>query len=131
MNDDRQQNLIEAACRVRERAYAPYSSFQVGAALQTSGGVFAGCNVENASYGLTVCAERAAIMSAVAGGERDFELLVVASAGGAPPCGACRQALAEFCRDLPVLLVDVEKGNAVSRTKLSDLLPDRFELRSG
>ena len=129
MNDDQQRSLIEAACQVRQRAHAPYSGFQVGAALQTGGGVFVGCNVENASYGLTVCAERVAIMSAVAGGQRDFELLVVASAGGAPPCGACRQALAEFCRDLPVLLVDVEHENRVTRTTLNTLFPNRFELR--
>ncbi len=129
MNDDLPQSLIEAACQVRGRAYAPYSGFQVGAALKTSGGVFAGCNVENASYGLTVCAERIAIFNAVARGERNFEMLVVASAGGAPPCGACRQAMAEFCRELAVLLVDVEDGNRVTRTTLSSLLPDRFELR--
>ena len=128
MNDDRQQNLIEAACQARERAHAPYSGFRVAAAIQTSGGIFLGCNVENASYGLTVCAERVAVFNAIASGERQFERLVIVSPHGAPPCGACRQVLAEFCQDLPILLVDVDQENHVTRTSLNELLPHRFEL---
>lgn len=126
MNEDQELSLIEAACQVRCHAYAPHSDLQVGAALQTSGGVFLGCNVENASFGLTMCAERVAVFNAIAGGEREFKLLVLASPGGLPPCGACRQVLAEFCIDLPILLVDVERENRVMRTHLSNLLPDRF-----
>jgi cytidine deaminase len=128
MNDDREKSLIQAACQVRQRAHAPHSSFQVGAALQTNGGVFLGCNVENASFGLTVCAERVAVFNAIAGGQRDFDVLVLASSGGALPCGACRQVLAEFCEELPILLVDVDQENLVARTRLSDLLPHRFVL---
>lgn len=128
MKDDRELKLIEAACLARQRAYAPYSGFQVGAALQTPTGVFHGCNVENASFGLTVCAERAAVFHAVAGGQQQFAMLVLASSGAAPPCGACRQVLAEFCPDLPILLVDVDQENRVTRTSLNDLLPNRFEL---
>ena len=130
MNDDRELSLIEAACQVRQRAYVPYSGFQVGAALQTAAGVFLGCNVENASFGLTVCAERAAVFNAIAGGQRQFEMLVLACSGAAAPCGACRQVLAEYCGDLPILLVDVEQGNRVMRTSLNDLLPNRFEFRA-
>jgi len=126
MSHDQEQSLIEAACQVRQRAYSPHSGFQVGAALQTNGGVFVGCNVENASFGLTVCAERVAVFNAIAGGQREFDVLVVASPGGAPPCGACRQVLAEFCEDLPILLVDVDRDNMVTRTELGDLLPHRF-----
>jgi len=128
VNHPQEPQLIELACQVRRRAHAPYSRFQVGAALRTRGGVFVGCNVENASFGLTMCAERAAVFHAVAGGEREFELLVLASSGGAPPCGACCQVLAEFCADLPMLLIDVERENRITRIRLSDLLPHRFEL---
>ncbi len=128
MNHDREQSLIQAACQARQNAYSPHSGFQVGAALQTHGGVFLGCNVENASFGLTVCAERVAVFNAIAGGQREFDALVLASSGGAPPCGACRQVLAEFCEELPVLLVDVNRENLITRTRLSDLLPHRFVL---
>lgn len=130
-NDDHELSLIEAACQVRRHAHAPHSSLQVGAALQTSGGFFLGCNVENASFGLTMCAERVAVFNAITGGEREFELLVLASPSGLPPCGACRQVLAEFCTDLPVLLVDVEREDLVTRTSLSDLLPNRFRFPAG
>lgn len=131
MNHDQELSLIEAACQVRRRAHAPHSSLRIGAALRTSGDIFLGCNVENASFGLTMCAERVAVFNAIAGGEREFELLVLASPGGLTPCGACRQVLAEFCTDLPILLVDVERENLVTRTSLSNLLPDRFEFPAG
>lgn len=119
--------LVEAATQVREQAYAPYSKFQVGAALLgVSGRIYLGCNVENSSYGLTVCAERNAIGQAVAAGERNF--LAVAIAGGArpcPPCGMCRQVLAEFAApDFPVALVG-ERRRTVHQ--LGDLLPHAFD----
>jgi cytidine deaminase len=121
--------LIDAALTARRRAYARYSGFQVGAALLTATGeIFAGCNVENASYGLTQCAERVAIGAAVSAGHRQFVRLDIAASGGAPPCGACRQVLAEFSRDLPLLLVDAERPDVVTETCLAVLLPMQFEL---
>ena len=86
--------------------------------------------MENASYGLTVCAERSAVFQAVANGQREFERIVIVTAGGLAPCGACRQVLAEFCEDLSVLLVDVGQDNLVRRCLLSQLLPDRFTFPS-
>lgn len=129
MTSDDKQQLIAASIESRLRGYAPYSSYQVGAAiLAADGRVFTGCNVENASYGMTLCAERVAVASAVAAGAREFSALAVATAGGGTPCGACRQVLAEFCEDLPVLLVDVSREQAVAETMLRQLLPDRFRL---
>jgi cytidine deaminase len=124
------QQIIEAALAVRERAYAPYSAFRVGAAVLTaSGKVYAGCNVENASFGLTLCAERVALATAVAAGDKQLVALAVASAGGATPCGACRQFAAEFRSDLPVLVVDATAPDRVYETSLSELLPKQFQLR--
>src|SRR2546421_10379414 len=89
--------LAQAAIAVRQRAYAQYSDFLVGAAiLAADGKTYTGCNVENGSYGLTICAERAAVFSAVAAGQQRFEMLAIATTGGGSPCGACRQVLAEF-----------------------------------
>lgn len=119
--------LVAAALAVRERAYAPFSRFAVGAALATSGGgIVAGCNVENRSYGLSICAERNALTAAVAQGERRFVALAVATASSppAPPCGPCREALAEFCDDLPILLVNTAGERRL--TSLAALFPDRF-----
>ena len=121
--------FIAAALGARERAYAPYSNFQVGAAiLTTEGEIFAGCNVENASYGLTMCAERAAAANAVAAGHRRFAAIAVASPAAVTPCGACRQVLAEFNRGLPVILVDTDRpgAGAVVETDLTALLPAAF-----
>lgn len=114
------------------RAYAPYSRFKVGAALLTEEGrVFQGCNVENASFGLTLCAERAALMAAVAAGQRRFRALaVVASGSRAPmPCGACLQALAEFCGgDFIILTAAVSKPLKPAVLILTELLPHAFRL---
>lgn len=124
-------DLIQAAAEVRTRAYAPYSMFRVGAALRTvEGEVFRGCNVENRSFGLALCAERAALAAMVAAGQREPEALVVVTgiAPPAAPCGLCREALAEFAGDLPILLVN-EQGTR-REVRLADLLPDRFRLPS-
>jgi len=121
------EQLIESALAVRERAYARYSQFHVGAALlAASGRIYVGCNVENASYGLTICAERAAVFAAVAAGERQFVRLAVATAGGGTPCGACRQVLAEFAPELPILLIDADRPNDYVETNLGALLPRAF-----
>jgi cytidine deaminase len=118
--------LIEAARAAQLRAYAPYSNFQVGAALESEDGtIYTGCNVENASYGLTICAERAAICAAVAAGVRTFRRAVVVSDVDPPaaPCGACRQVLAEFSKDLRI--DGVGPGGTVTWT-IAQLLPAAF-----
>jgi len=118
--------LLEAARAVQQHAHAPYSGFRVGAALETEDGqVFVGCNVENASYGLTICAERTALVSAVAAGHRRFRRIVVVSDSDPPasPCGACRQMLAEF--GLALRVDAVGPGQALQWT-LAELLPDAF-----
>lgn len=121
--------LTRAALAAQQRAHAPYSNYPVGAALLVaSGRVFAGCNVENASFGLTICAERSAIVQMVAAGERDPVALVVVTRGPmlGTPCGSCRQTLAEFALDLPIYLA--VQGDAVPprRTSLAVLLPEAF-----
>jgi cytidine deaminase len=130
MNDQQRTQLIEAALAARSHAHAPYSHFHVGAAvLSASGRVFSGCNVENASYGLTLCAERVALACAVAAGERDFVALAVTTPGGGSPCGACRQFAAEFRRDLPILIIDANQPDRIQETSLDVLLPMQFQLR--
>ena len=130
MTDHQRSDLIRSACEARTNAHAPYSKFLVGAALLTeSGEIVCGCNVENASYGLTICAERVALSTAVACGHRRFQALAIATSGGHPPCGACRQFAAEFCDDLPILLIDSDQPDRVSESNLRELLPGRFELR--
>jgi cytidine deaminase len=119
--------LVEKALEVRNHAYAPYSNFKVGSALLgESGKVYVGCNVENSSYGLCVCAERGAIARAVSDGERKFKGIVIAtqSETPSPPCGMCRQTLAEFAHDMPVLLVN-DKGARIE-TSLDELFPMSF-----
>jgi cytidine deaminase len=122
------QELIAQARKARMQAYAPYSNFAVGAALLSrSGRIFTGCNVENASYPLTTCAERTAMTKAISEGERGFEAIAVVTATGASPCGACRQILREFAgRDgnLRVIIADLE-GNAETYT-IDELLPEGF-----
>ena len=124
-----QSDLIRHACEARQRAHAPYSKFLVGAALITdSGEIISGCNVENASYGLTICAERVVFGTAVAAGHRRFQALAIATSGGHPPCGACRQFAAEFCEGLLILLIDADHPDRITETNLHDLLPGRFKL---
>src|SRR5437667_9733788 len=99
--------LIQSALDAQKRAYCPFSDFPVGAALRTaSGRIYQGVNIENASFGLTICAERVAASAAVANGERDFTAIAVVSRGGVSPCGACRQFLAEFSPNLKIVMVD-------------------------
>src|SRR5471032_1837333 len=118
--------LRTAAEAARERAYAPFSGFRVGAALESADGtIFAGCNVENASYGLTICAERSAVVSAISAGHRRFRRMVLVSDASVPiaPCGACRQVLAEFAPDLAV---ESCAGDAVRTWTVRELLPAGF-----
>jgi cytidine deaminase len=117
--------LVDLARNARNQAYAPYSRFLVGAALRTaSGRAYTGCNVENASYGLSICAERVAVFKAVSEGEREFEALAVVTETMAAPCGACRQVLAEFGLDMQVIVADLEGGREVFT--LGDLIPAAF-----
>lgn len=124
------QRLADAALAAMKRAYAPYSGFRVGAALLSAdGAVFTGCNVENASFGLTVCAERNAVFAAVSAGARDFTALAVASSGSVPPrpCGACLQVLSEFCRpELRIFLFCAGRPRHSNSAALKDLLPQPF-----
>ncbi|MEQ1946034.1 MAG: cytidine deaminase [Bryobacteraceae bacterium] len=125
--DTAQSALLQAALSARDQAHAPYSKFHVGAALEDiTGRIHTGCNVENASYGLTVCAERNAIFKAVSEGVKEFRRIAVAADTTplTPPCGACRQVLVEFCHDLEVLLVNPSGQSEVMRLK--DLLPRAF-----
>ena len=128
--DDIKNKLINAARAVRENAYAPYSGFKVGAAILAEGGnIYAGCNVENASYGLTVCAERNAAAALIAGGDRrPLSIAIVAKEGvTCPPCGACRQVLMEFNPDLEIILESGDKGYEFF--KLSEILPLSFSTK--
>jgi len=118
--------LIETAAKSRQQAYSPYSNFAVGAALLgKSGEIYIGVNVENASYGLTMCAERVAIGNAVAAGEREFDTIAIALKEGGSPCGACRQVLNEFSPEMRVLMAD-ESGKLVSESTVAKLLPQSF-----
>lgn len=127
---DKDLELIESAKQARERAYAPFSNFRVGAAVRTKGGkIYTGCNVESASYGLTVCAERVAIWKAVSEGEKEFERIAVVADTEelTPPCGVCRQILWEFCGDVPVTFANL-KGD-VETVQMKDLLPRAFDTK--
>ncbi len=125
------KRLIEAAKEARHQAYAPYSGFQVGAALQTkTGQVFTGANIENASYGLTMCAERVAVFHMVHAGEREPEILVLVTDTKEPvmPCGACRQVLSEFANP-DLRIVSVPLRGTPKETTLRELLPYQFRLK--
>ena len=125
-------SLLKQAAEVAARAYAPYSGFKVGAALLAADGrIFTGCNVENASYGLTLCAERNAVFAAVAAGVREFSALAVTADADAPPvpCGACLQVLAEFCDEtFPILSGTTREQSPTQRYSLGDLLPRAFRV---
>jgi cytidine deaminase len=122
------QELITLAAQAREHAYAVYSGYAVGAALRAqSGRVFTGCNVENVSYSLTICAERTAVAQAVCAGERAFEAIAVVTVNGGTPCGPCRQVLAEFGLDIRVLVATPER--LVSEYTVGELLPGAFTPR--
>ena len=126
--------LRDAARTVREKAWAPYSKYHVGAAVLTDSGViFTGCNVENASYGLTICAERVAICSAIVQGHRNFQAICISLTGVPVPCGACRQFLMEFSPQLPVLLDNLDSAGTTDPevVLLSELLPRAFRLDHG
>jgi len=118
--------LVQLALEARERAYAPYSNYRVGAAaLTASGRFFTGCNVESAAYPTSMCAERVAVFKAVSEGEREFVALAVVTINGGTPCGACRQVMAEFGLDTLVLVADAE-GNLKQEARLAELLPGAF-----
>lgn len=122
------EKLIQAATDARENAYAPYSNFRVGAAVEAENGdIYIGCNVESASYGLTVCAERVAIWKGISVGEKRFKQIavVVDTEELTPPCGVCRQIIWEFCGDVPVILANLHgKSETVM---MSELLPRAFD----
>jgi cytidine deaminase len=121
-------DLIKAAMEARQQARATYSNFKVGAALEDDQGrIHTGCNIENASYGLTICAERVAIFKALSEGARNFTRLVIAAdtAVLTPPCGACRQIIWEYCRDIEVTLVNLDGKSETHRMK--DLFPRPFD----
>lgn len=122
------QDLLREAETAREKAYAPYSGFKVGAALLTSSGkIYLGANVENASYGLSICAERTAVFTAVAAGEKDFTALALAAEPGTTPCGACRQVIMEFAPEAKIVFTN-EHGE-VEIKKARELLPASFDFK--
>ena len=127
---DQVVRLVEAAREARLRAIAPYSNFLVGAALETSDGtIVLGCNIENASYGLTTCAERVALLKALSDGAREFTRIAVVAdtPSPTPPCGPCRQLLWEYCGDIPVVMANLTE---ITRTlSLAELLPLPFDRR--
>ena len=123
------KTLCEQAIEARRVAYAPYSGFRVGAALLAKDGtVFSGCNVENASYGLCVCAERTAICKAISEGIQDFEAIAIAAVPLASPCGACRQFIVEFGKDITVVSINADDPTEMKIWSSSELIPESFEM---
>ena len=128
MNDSERTELMSTAIEARKKAYAPYSKFLVGAALLCNDGtVFTGCNVENTSYGLCICAERTAICKAVSEGHQKFVAIAVAATPFATPCGACRQFIVEFGKDIEVLSVDAETPSQHKSWTSNQLIPENFK----
>jgi cytidine deaminase len=125
IDDATRDELIEQAKLARDRAYTPYSQYKVGAALLTADGtIYSGCNVENAGYTASVCAERVAIFKAVADGVRDFAAIAVVTENGGAPCGICRQVMREFALSLTVIIADMDDNARI--VTLRHLLPDSF-----
>lgn len=124
---EKKQELADLAVKMREFSYIPYSRYAVGAALLTrSGKIYTGCNIENAAYPVTICAERTAMFKAVSEGDKDFEAIAIATEDGfGYPCGSCRQVMAEFALDMQVILTD-SRGHITIETNVSDLLPGAF-----
>ena len=128
MTPEVQKELISLAIKSRQIAYAPYSNFLVGAALLTSdGSIYTGCNVENTSYGLCICAERTAICKAVSEGHQEFQAIAVAASPFATPCGACRQFIVEFGKRIEVIAVDANNPDHVKTWMIEDLIPENFK----
>jgi cytidine deaminase len=128
LNTETFEKLIAQARQAREKAHAPFSNFKVGATLLAQNGEsFTGCNIENASYGLTLCAERVAIFKALSEGERDFtQLAIVADTKElTPPCGACRQIIWEFCGDIPLILANLE--GKIEIIQMKEIFPRAFD----
>jgi len=126
LSNDERHLLIDLAKEARRRAYAPYSNYPVGAVLRTrSGKMFTGCNVENAAYPTSICAERTAIFKAVSEGEKEFDVIAVVTPNGGTPCGSCRQVMSEFGLDTLVLVANAE-GQLVLETTVAGLLPEAF-----
>lgn len=126
LTSELRKKLIQQALEVRQNAYVPYSHYHVGAALLTSSGnIYKGCNVENAAYPTSMCAERVAVFKAVSEGEHEFEAIAVVTSNGGTPCGSCRQVLAEFGLHTVVIIAD-EKGQVRYEASLSELLPGAF-----
>jgi cytidine deaminase len=126
LSDALRQELIESAAQVRHWAYAPYSHYNVGAAvLAASGRIYDGVNIENAAYPTSICAERVAVFKAVSQGERQLTAVAVVTENGGAPCGACRQVLSEFGSDMLVLIADAQ-GHLIKEMRMSELLPNAF-----
>jgi cytidine deaminase len=126
IDQDKQHALLEAALNVRRQAYAPYSQFYVGAAVMTDdGSIISGVNMENSSYGLSVCAERNTLACAVAQGRRKFLAMAIVSKGAVTPCGACRQVIYDICGNIDIILAD-ENGHVRKITQTRDLFPEAF-----
>ena len=120
------KELIDTAVQARLKAYAPYSEYKVGAAILSKGGkCYSGCNIENAVYPVTICAERVAVFKAIYEGDMEFEAIAVVTSNGGSPCGSCRQVLAEFGLDTRVLIAN-EQGQLVNEMSVGDLLPEAF-----
>ena len=126
LTNEERQVLIDLGNTARQRAYAPYSNYPVGAALRTkTGRIYTGVNVENAAYPHTMCAERVAIFKAISDGEKEFEVISVVTDNGGSPCGGCRQVMAEFALDMIVLMAD-GNGKLIKETTVRELLPEAF-----